>query len=45
MPSLRNLLRAILDQWPIVGIALGILITLGWALLLIWLPLHHFHVL
>ena len=32
----------ILKRWPIVVVALGILLSIAWLILLIWYPLHLF---
>jgi hypothetical protein len=45
MLSPKRFLTGIFNKWPIIGIAIGIVVTLFWATLLIWLPLHLFNVL
>lgn len=44
MLLIKRALQNAFDKWPIIGIAFGILATLLWTTLLIWLPLHYFHV-
>ena len=38
-PKKSNL---IIKRWPIVLVALGILLSIAWLVLLIWFPLHLF---
>jgi hypothetical protein len=32
--------RRVLGRWPIIVVALGILLSIAWLILLIWYPLH-----
>ena len=38
--AMSNNLTKIMDQWPVVLVAFGAVLTLVWLGLLIWYPLH-----
>jgi hypothetical protein len=36
----NELLSKIPNQWPLVVVGFGLLLTIAWLVLLVWLPLH-----